>query len=1362
MKKHRLFTKVVAMIVAFAMVFGIMPIALGSVIVQPVEKATNYEATDIGTLNEVLLLEEYSNGIEEVGHEVYMITDVQPLSGIIVNTEQGLRDAVLNATPGEPLTIIIENDIMLSSPVITINGGRDITLRGDASIIVTSSSRHFDIRDGSRFTLTDDVILTRDKMVDTSNGGVYVGNGSIFNMDGGAVTNTVNIPGVTVVGSTFNMRGGTISNNVASLTITQAERYGAGVSVVHGSTFNMSAGTIVGNYTDNYFGGGVGVSLGSTFNMSGGSIADNSAPNGGGVFVSEHGSNTFNMSGGIISGNIAERTAGTGGNGGGVGLQSTATVTTTFRLSGGEIVDNKANSAAGVYIVNGGVFEMTGGKIKGNETIASGGGLIVHLNSQFTMFGGEISGNKSGTNAGGVSVSSGSTFKMTDGEISGNEAASSGGGVVIQSNSIFDMIGGEISDNKAGNNGGGVIVSNSVFTMEGGSILANESLAEGGDGGGGGVYVVGNSDFTIINGLIAENSALTDSGGGVHIRGENSNFIMVDGIISNNKAHEGGGVFVRGSSNFTMVGGVISDNIAYDGHGGGVCLLEESVFNMDGGTISNNLADFWGGGVNVQSSIFNMSAGVIADNKAGKAEIRFSGWGGGVFLLGTFNMTGGEIVGNIANNEHYGNGGGVFVFFYSHFNMQDGIITNNTALSNGGGVFVEFHESGPSTLNISGNSFVTGNTAGQEGGGIFITVEDYENLTVLDYQGITIADSVVFSGNRANQLYMPPDIAASYTNIQFASSSARLDGDYLHLINNYDINFVGTELLYFVRYHANGGTGYFWEVKRHNGTHTVLTATAADISKADWVFTGWNTEANGSGTAHMPGDIITITDNINLYAQWELRFTITFVLDGGNVGGNKADIIHNRPAGSVIGAVYIPTPVRDDYNFDGWRESGNGPLLNAEAVAALLVEGARTFVAQWTPIEITEPTEYLPTITKAASPGTVVVGERIRYTITVTNPNETITLENLVVRDPLNTERVTFANNSVRAYVYNSDGTPSSVVGFVYGSNFTNGELLINLNKLPADSYVVISFEVTATSSGEVINTAYLYYNEEEVGRDRATVNITRPGGGGTGGGGGGGTDPGDGNGITPPTPGDRVPNFVVTFTEDHIAYLVGYPDGTIRPNSTITRAEAGTIFFRLLDDSFRTSVWSQSNTFRDVVLTNWFNNAVSTLANANIVEGYPDGTFRPNQSITRAEFAAMIARFVEDPGYEGENLFNDINGHWAEGYINIVGYFGWINGFGDGNFRPNQNITRAEAAAIINRMLERLPENVDDLLPGMVTWPDNMNRNAWFYLYIQEATNSHEFEMKENGVNERWTELKEPRDWTVLERPNSSPGDIL
>jgi hypothetical protein len=234
-----------------------------------------------------------------------------------------------------------------------------------------------------------------------------------------------------------------------------------------------------------------------------------------------------------------------------------------------------------------------------------------------------------------------------------------------------------------------------------------------------------------------------------------------------------------------------------------------------------------------------------------------------------------------------------------------------------------------------------------------------------------------------------------------------------------------------------------------------------------------------------------------------------------------------------------------------------------------------------------------------------------------------------------------------------------------------------------------------------------------------------------------------------------------VLFSSIHEAYLVGFPDGTIRPNSSITRAEVATIFFRLLDDDYRAQIWSQQNSFSDVTASNWFNNAVSTLTTADILEGFPDGTFRGNQAITRAEFVTIIARFISEPAHTGSDRFNDISGHWANESINAVGHYDWIVGFAGGEFRPNQSITRAEAAAIVNRMLDRLPETSADLLPGMVTWPDNMNTNAWFYLYIQEATNSHDHEMKADGVHETWTELREPRDWTVLERPGSSPRDI-
>jgi hypothetical protein len=228
-----------------------------------------------------------------------------------------------------------------------------------------------------------------------------------------------------------------------------------------------------------------------------------------------------------------------------------------------------------------------------------------------------------------------------------------------------------------------------------------------------------------------------------------------------------------------------------------------------------------------------------------------------------------------------------------------------------------------------------------------------------------------------------------------------------------------------------------------------------------------------------------------------------------------------------------------------------------------------------------------------------------------------------------------------------------------------------------------------------------------------------------------------------------------------HHAYIIGYPDGYVRPANNITRAEVATIFFRLISDDYRANIWNQSNPFPDVILQNWFNNAVSTLTGVDYLQGYPDGYFRPNQSMTRAEFSALIVRMIGSTHDANATLigFSDTAGHWAENYINIAQNLGWVQGYGDGTFRPNQLITRAEVAALVNRALNRLPENAGDLLESMTIWPDNMNVNTWYYLYIQEATNSHYHEIKANDTHEMWIDLDDPREWGMLERPSSSPG---
>lgn len=253
--------------------------------------------------------------------------------------------------------------------------------------------------------------------------------------------------------------------------------------------------------------------------------------------------------------------------------------------------------------------------------------------------------------------------------------------------------------------------------------------------------------------------------------------------------------------------------------------------------------------------------------------------------------------------------------------------------------------------------------------------------------------------------------------------------------------------------------------------------------------------------------------------------------------------------------------------------------------------------------------------------------------------------------------------------------------------------------------------------------------------------------------------EPGDGgNGGTP-----------ALNRRDHYAYIIGYPDGDVHPQGNITRAEVATIFFRLLRDPVRTQYWSQTNGYSDVPGNKWYNNAISTLSNMGIICGYPDGTFRPDAPITRAELTKIAAGFFSDPRvaatYDGR--FSDVHGaEWYISYLMTALEEGLIEGYPDGSFRPNRPITRAETCTIVNRTLGRKPEK-DHLLPesDMINWPDNINRNIWYYAQMQEATNSHDYRWISIGSEacEQWTAKLIERDWAALERTwshaNSAPG---
>ncbi len=216
---------------------------------------------------------------------------------------------------------------------------------------------------------------------------------------------------------------------------------------------------------------------------------------------------------------------------------------------------------------------------------------------------------------------------------------------------------------------------------------------------------------------------------------------------------------------------------------------------------------------------------------------------------------------------------------------------------------------------------------------------------------------------------------------------------------------------------------------------------------------------------------------------------------------------------------------------------------------------------------------------------------------------------------------------------------------------------------------------------------------------------------------------------------------------EDHFAYVVGYPDGTVRPNANIDRAEVTTIFFRLLKEEIRNANLADTNSFKDVSDEDWHNTAISTMTKLGIVKGRYTDRFVPDAAITRAEFAVICARF-DDSEFEVVDEFTDVQGHWAEVEIHEAAAHGWIRGYEDGTFKPDQFITRAEAMTMINRVLNRVPETAADLLADMIKWSDNSDESAWYYLPVQEATNSHDYDMK-NHIYEKWTDLREVTDWT-------------
>lgn len=499
-------------------------------------------------------------------------------------------------------------------------------------------------------------------------------------------------------------------------------------------------------------------------------------------------------------------------------------------------------------------------------------------------------------------------------------------------------------------------------------------------------------------------------------------------------------------------------------------------------------------------------------------------------------------------------------------------------------------------------------------------------------------------------------------------------------------------------------------------------------TRTDYVFAGWNPEVAEK-----------VTENATYTAQWkedknhngtpddeEEKYTVTYTdgVDGEEV---FADQVYGNLLSGTTTPAFNGTPTRTDHVFAGWEPAVSGTVTKSV-----------TYVAQWkddknnngTPDD--EEDKYTVTYTDGVD-GEVVFADQVYDNLLsgTTTPafKGTPTRDGYVfagwkpaVTDTV-TESVTYAaqwtartdlSYTVHYYLKNTTkqvANDKTVNGQTFNADVTENAIRISGYRVYGDSEKSITI---GTGTNEII----FYYT-------RASH---------------------------PSTPSKPTLN-----TGDHYAYVMGYPDGTVRPNGSITRAEVSAILFRLLSDKTRDEYFTTESSFTDVKAGAWYNNSIATLEKAGvIVDTAKGGAFRPNEAITRAELAAMLAQFSDAKPVKGVK-FSDVSAeHWAYEAIAIAAKMGWIEGYPDGTFRPDATITRAEMMTLVNRALERVPSDEDHLLSKrvMLTFPD-CKSGDWFYIAVQEATNSHTYERAatEKNGDEQWTALRANRDWTLLEK---------
>lgn len=992
-------------------------------------------------------------------------------------------------------------------------------------------------------------------------------------------------------------------------------------------------------------------------------------------------------------------------------IASNATVPTTITLGKGAVLRNfggmsavRATGEAKLVMEPGSVIKDTLSgytRSKGTDTRSVGpAGAVWLQGSDFEMKSGAEIKNVNGRAiyADGGSVSVGGTISG----ITGNPAmwqGRNGTAIHLRNNATGTLTATGLITNVTG---GGTIVnlSGSTYTMDAGSVMSGNQ--------GNNIAAYGGANTIFMNGEIT----------GIRSGNGNGNYDAINLQAASDATDL---IYCK----IGATGNIHDNNVWY----GSVYVQGNNIELHHYGKINNNSSSDKSGGI------------VLANNFTGAKVFMYDGAevignksvndGAGVMVsCGTFTMNGGKISGNIAT----GQAGGVYVRRGGQFIMNGGEISNNHANKYGGGVSFVASDWGYVPYVALNGGMISSNTMGDSdtkvSNDLGIASSDYSHINRYLYisDDVTIGNKAVYFETNS-KIVTPAD-----DSLDIKLGNASTDSN--TALKNASTNDKGW---------ANP-LATFW-VQRDGAAILTVGGLNPDKNLPVYVLTQ-KTGANGKPDSTA----------VNTYAAAvDADGNVSFTLPIADVNGNGCAVAIVQPTQN-FGTLTISGPETIKQN----KTVADYPV--AYTVTYVMSESLSSIIAQASG----EP-EYSLVITKDArltgTPGSFD-GNSIQVTYTLPN-------KEFVVGDSLFASAELTVTVGGNRYVIPSNVTKTKLLGSENssgsGGDGSKTYYYFAIEKVDAQDGSVLSsakfglfldgkqiataasnrsgiamFRVNASDYRKINAKSNLYYqeltapegyvvNSDEVSIEKSNLTTS--------------WSKAEKDAETVRNYRGSTPDLL--NGDDHFAYVVGYQDGCVHPNALITRAETATIFFRLLKDDVRDDNLRTSNTFADVSNDYWANTAISTMAGLGIVQGRSSTAFDPNASITRAEFAAICARF--DTGKSsGTQTFSDIKGHWAQSYIERAAELGWIKGFEDGTFRPNDCITRAQAMTMINRVLNRIPEDASDLLPDMNVWPD-CNPGDWFYLAVQEATNSHNYKHKA-GNYETWISMKQDPDWTRYE----------